>query len=83
MNWIDSAPLQEIDEALRLGTPVSEIQDRIDQLPISDERRAALWLYARAMGGGPGRRDKGSRGAGMVAEEYFRDYLLDARLILR
>ena len=50
MASLGSTPLQrEIDEALGFGTPLSEVQDRIDQLPISAERRAALWLYARAM----------------------------------
>ena len=50
MTSLGSTPLQrEIDEALGFGTPLSEVQDRIDQLPISAERRAALWLYARAM----------------------------------
>jgi len=42
-------PQERIDERVRQGGSVAEVEEEIiDPAPVSEEQRAALWLYASA-----------------------------------
>ena len=39
----------QVERAVEIGRPLSEIQEKIDSWPLQTDRRDALWLLAWAM----------------------------------
>jgi hypothetical protein len=39
----------QVERAVEIGRPLSEIQEKIDSWPLQSDRRDALWLLAWAM----------------------------------
>ena len=37
---------RQLQHLIGHGRPFAEIEDRIDRIPLSDEEKSALWLYA-------------------------------------
>ena len=48
--------VHEIDAMMRKRRPFGEIEDRIEELPISDDAKSALWLYLWVESDRPARR---------------------------
>jgi hypothetical protein len=42
---IDQALVQHVDELLTT-TPFDEVEEEIDAMPLDEEQKSALWLYA-------------------------------------
>jgi hypothetical protein len=56
----------QIEGMIEEGMPLRDIEGRIDDMPVDEEAKAALWL--RAYSAKPGLR------RGPAAEEYWRSY---------